>query len=167
RHTRFSRDWSSDVCSSDLQKTIGESNVLISELDKYASDSTEKLEFFPEVVLKPDSAEKVSKIVAYCYRELLPITPRGAGTGLTGGSLAVKGGVLISLEKLNKLIEIDEENFQVKVDAGVINYKLQEALAEKNLFYPPDPSSWQSSFIGGNISTNAGGIKAVKYGVTS
>ncbi|MGB6084930.1 FAD-binding oxidoreductase [Moheibacter sp.] len=150
-----------------FRKTIGENNVMISELEKYASDSTEKLEFFPEVVLKPDSAEKVSKIVAYCYRELLPITPRGAGTGLTGGSLAVKGGVLISLEKLNQLIEIDQDNFQVKVDAGVINYKLQEALAEKNLFYPPDPSSWQSSFIGGNISTNAGGIKAVKYGVTS
>ncbi len=150
-----------------FRKTIGEKNVLTSQIETYASDSTERLKFFPEVVLKPDSTEKVSKIVAHCYRELIPITPRGAGTGLTGGSLAIKGGVLISLEKLNKLIEIDKKNFQVKVEAGVINYKLQEALAEKNLFYPPDPSSWQSSFIGGNISTNAGGIKAVKYGVTS
>lgn len=150
-----------------FQKTIGSENVLLSDFVHYASDSTEKLQFFPDVVLKPDSAEKIAEIVKYCNRELLPVTPRGAGTGLTGGALPVKGGVLLSIEKLNKGIEIDEENFQVKVDAGVINYHLQQALSEKNLFYPPDPSSWQSSFIGGNISTNAGGIKAVKYGVTS
>lgn len=150
-----------------FRTTIGENNVLTADLDVYASDSTEKLQFFPDVVLKPNSAEEISKIVKYCNRNLLPVTPRGAGTGLAGGALPVKGGVLLSIEKLNRLIEIDEENFQVKVDAGIINYQLQQALAEKKLFYPPDPSSWQSSFIGGNISTNAGGIKAVKYGVTA
>ncbi|MDD3459269.1 MAG: FAD-binding protein, partial [Weeksellaceae bacterium] len=78
----------------------------------------------------------------------------------------VKGGVMISVERLNKTIEIDDKNFLVKVDAGVINYDLQQALSKKNLFYPPDPSSWQSSFIGGNVATNAGGSRAVKYGVT-
>lgn len=150
-----------------FRTTIGENNILTADLDVYASDSTEKLQFFPDVVLKPNSAEEISKIVKYCNRNLLPVTPRGAGTGLAGGALPVKGGILLSIEKLNRLIEIDEENFQVKVDAGIINYQLQQALAEKKLFYPPDPSSWQSSFIGGNISTNAGGIKAVKYGVTA
>lgn len=150
-----------------FQKTIGEKNVLLSDFDHYASDSTEKLQFFPDVVLKPDSSEQIAEIVKYCNQELLPITPRGAGTGLAGGALPVKGGVLLSIEKLNKRMEIDVENFQVKLDSGVINYHLQQALSEKNLFYPPDPSSWQSSFIGGNIATNAGGSKAVKYGVTS
>jgi len=150
-----------------FQNLIGKENVLLSDFEDYASDSTEKLQFFPDVVLKPKTAEEISGIVKYCNKELLPITPRGAGTGLAGGALPIKGGVLLSIEKLNRLIEIDERNFQVKVDAGVINYNLQKALEEKNLFYPPDPSSWQSSLIGGNISTNAGGIKAVKYGVTA
>ena len=150
-----------------FQKTIGVENVLLSDFDKYTSDATEKLAFFPDVVLIPNSAEEISKIVKFCNENLLPITPRGAGTGLAGGALPTKGGVVISVEKLNQIIEIDEKNFQVKVEAGVINYNLQQALAEKNLFYPPDPSSWQSSLIGGNIATNAGGPKAVKYGVTS
>lgn len=150
-----------------FQNLIGSKNVLLSDLDKYASDATEKLVFFPDVVLKPNSAEEISKIVTFCNENLLPITPRGAGTGLAGGALPIKGGVVISVENLNQIIKIDEKNFQVKVDAGVINFNLQQALSEKNLFYPPDPSSWQSSLIGGNIATNAGGPKAVKYGVTS
>lgn len=150
-----------------FQKTIGEKNVLLSDFDQYASDSTERLQFFPDVVLKPDSAEKIAEVVKYCNQELLPITPRGAGTGLAGGALPIKGGVVLSVEKLDQILKIDEENFQVTVEAGVINYNLQKKLAEKDLFYPPDPSSWQSSFIGGNIATNAGGPKAVKYGVTA
>jgi len=150
-----------------FRKTIGKDNVLIADLDVYASDSTERLQFFPDVVLKPDSAEEISEIVKYCHENLLPVTPRGAGTGLAGGALPIKGGVVLSVEKLNRILEIDEQNFQVTVEAGVINYNLQQALAEKDLFYPPDPSSWQSSFIGGNIATNAGGPRAVKYGVTS
>ncbi len=150
-----------------FQNLIGKEQVLLSDIEVYASDSTEKLRFFPDVVLKPTSTKEVSEIVKYCNENLLPVTPRGAGTGLAGGSLPVKGGILLSLEKLNQIIEIDEKNFQVTVEAGVINYNLQQALGKKNLFYPPDPSSWQSSFIGGNISTNAGGPKAVKYGVTA
>lgn len=150
-----------------FRKTIGESNVLISSLEAYASDSTEKLQFFPDVVLKPGSAAEVSEILGYCNREFLPVTPRGAGTGLAGGALPVKGGILLSVEKLNKILRIDEENFQATVEAGVVNYELQQALFLKNLFFPPDPSSWQTSFIGGNIATNAGGPKAVKYGVTA
>lgn len=150
-----------------FQNLIGKENTLLSGFEIYASDSTEELEFFPDIVLKPNSAEEISRIIKYCNENLLPVTPRGAGTGLTGGSLAVKGGVVLSVEKLNQILEIDEKNFQVTVEAGVINFILQEKLAQRNLFFPPDPSSWQSSFIGGNIATNAGGPKAVKYGVTS
>src|SRR5690606_27480951 len=106
-------------------------------------------------------------ILRYCYENLLPITPRGAGTGLAGGALPIKGGVVISLERMNQILEIDEKNFQVTTEAGVINYVLQQAVGEKGMFYPPDPNSWESSFIGGNIATNAGGMSAVKYGVTA
>lgn len=150
-----------------FKEVVTEKYVLISDFESYSFDATENLQFYPDIVLKPGTAEEVSKIVKYCNQNLLPITPRGAGTGLAGGALAVNGGVVLSMERLNKILEIDENNFQVQLEAGVINYDLQQALSEVNLFYPPDPSSWQSSFIGGNIGTNAGGPKAVKYGVTS
>lgn len=150
-----------------FRNLIGKENVLTSDLELYASDETEKLQFFPDIVLKPKTAEEISKIAKYCNQELLPITPRGAGTGLAGGALPIKGGVLLSVERMNQILEIDTQNFQVIVEAGVINFHLQHALFQHNLFFPPDPSSWQSSFIGGNIATNAGGPKAVKYGVTS
>lgn len=150
-----------------FQDLIGNDNVLTSGMDAYASDSTEKLQFFPDIVLKPQTAEEVSQIVSYCNVQLLPITPRGAGTGLSGGALPLKGGVLLSVERMNKILNVDTKNFQVTVESGVINYNLQQELFHYNLFFPPDPSSWQSSFIGGNIATNAGGPKAVKYGVTA
>ncbi|SMC88718.1 FAD-binding oxidoreductase [Moheibacter sediminis] len=150
-----------------FRNLIGTENVLISDFEIYASDATEKLEFFPDIVLKPHTSEEISEIVKYCHKELLPITPRGAGTGLAGGALPVKGGVLLSVERMHKILDIDTKNFQVTVEAGVINFNLQQALFQHNLFFPPDPSSWQSSLIGGNIATNAGGPKAVKYGVTS
>lgn len=150
-----------------FKEVVTEKYVLISDFESYSFDATENLQFYPDIVLKPGTAEEVSEIVKYCNQNLLPITPRGAGTGLAGGALAVNGGVVLSMERLNKILEIDENNFQVQLEAGVINYDLQQALSEVNLFYPPDPSSWQSSFIGGNIGTNAGGPKAVKYGVTS
>src|SRR5690606_18486340 len=151
----------------DFKKIVGEHFFDDTAIVYYASDAIEQLKFFPYVVLKLSTAKEVSQIVKYCNENSLPITPRGAGTGLSGGALPIKGGVVISLERMNKILSIDEKNFQVKLEAGVINYDLQLALSEINLFYPPDPSSWQSSFIGGNIMTNAGGARAVKYGVTS
>lgn len=150
-----------------FKNIVGVDNALTSELENYTRDTTEELQFFPDIVLKPATTEEVAGIVSYCNENLLPITPRGAGTGLAGGALPVKGGVVLSLERMNKISEIDEKNFLVTVEAGVINFELQEKLEPFGLFYPPDPSSWQSSFIGGNIATNAGGSKAVKYGVTS
>lgn len=134
-------------------------------LVKYSHDETEDLRFLPEVVLKPSSTLQVSSILRYCNEHRIPVTPRGAGTGLSGGALPVFGGVIISSEKLNRILFIDERNHQVTVEPGVITQVLQDAVKEKGLFYPPDPASKGSCFIGGNIAENSGGPKAVKYGV--
>ena len=136
-------------------------------LRRYAQDETEDLLFEPEVVLKPDTVEQVSEILKICNRERIPVTPRGAGTGLSGGALPAYGGVSLSMERFNRILEIDERNLQATVEPGVINQVFQEAVREKGLFYPPDPSSWGTCFLGGNLALNAGGPKAVKYGVTN
>ncbi len=133
----------------------------------YSHDASENLYFEPDVVAIPNNTEEVQQLVQYCNQYSIPIFPRGAGTGLTGGSLANQSGLMLSLEKLNSIIAVDKENFLITVESGVINYHIQEELKKYNLFYPPDPSSWQSCFIGGNIATNAGGPRAVKYGVTA
>jgi len=135
-------------------------------LKKYSHDETEDLSFLPNVVLKPEDTKQVSQILKYCNENKIPVTPSGARTGLSGGALPINGGVALSLEKMNSIVEIDEKNLQATVEPGVINQVFQEAVKGKGLFYPPDPSSWGSSFLGGNVSTNAGGPKAVKYGVT-
>lgn len=150
-----------------FQQIIGEANVLTNDeaLEKYASDATERLHFLPHVVLKPKTAQEISEILKICNEHLIPVTPRGGGTGLSGGALAYKGGVLLSLERMNRIIEIDERNLQVTVEPGVITEVLQNAVKQKGLFFPPDPASKGSCFIGGNIAQNSGGPKAVKYGV--
>jgi glycolate oxidase len=149
-------------------KLILNNRVIVenSEKEKYSSDYTEDLKFVPSVVLLPENTEEVSQIMSYCYAENLPISPAGALTGLSGGALANHYGVLLSTEKMNRIIDIDEKNLQVTTQPGVITQVLQEAVKEKGLFYPPDPSSKGSCFIGGNVAENAGGPKAVKYGVT-
>lgn len=133
----------------------------------YSYDHTENLKFLPSIVLKPKTVEQISQIVQYCNQHKIPITPRAGGTGQMGGALPIHAGVIISIEKLNKILDIDTQNFQATVEAGVINFHLQQALEPLGFLYGPDPSSWGSSFIGGNIATNAGGLRAVKYGVTS
>lgn len=133
---------------------------------EYGHDETEDLNFPPSAVLKPTSVEEVSKIMHYCYENKIPVSPAGARTGLSGGALPTHGGILISMEKFNRILEIDENNHQVTTEPGVITQVLQEAVKEKGLFYPPDPASKGSCFIGGNVSENSGGPKAVKYGVT-
>lgn len=150
-----------------LQEAIGNDKVL-TELDKmagYDHDETEDLSFFPEVVVKPASPEEISAIMRICHEENVPVTPRGAGTGLSGGALPIYGGVVLSMERFNRILNIDERNLQAWVEPGVITQVLQDAVKEKNLFYPPDPSSRGTCFIGGNIAENSGGPKAVKYGV--
>ncbi|MBM3186197.1 MAG: FAD-binding protein, partial [Bacteroidetes bacterium] len=133
---------------------------------EYGHDETEDLNFPPSAVLKPNSVDEVSKIMRYCHDNEIPVSPAGARTGLSGGALPTHRGILISMEKLNRILEIDENNHQVTTEPGVITQVLQEAVKEKGLFYPPDPASKGSCFIGGNVSENSGGPKAVKYGVT-
>ncbi len=151
----------------DFKRIVGEQFVFIDteSKNKYAHDETENLHFLPDIIIKPRTTEEISAVMKICNAHKIPVTPRGAGTGLTGGALAHKGGVLISFERMNSIIDIDERNLQITTEPGVITEVLQNAVKEKGLFYPPDPSSKGSCFIGGNIAENSGGPKAVKYGV--
>ncbi|MEP7254338.1 MAG: FAD-linked oxidase C-terminal domain-containing protein [Ferruginibacter sp.] len=150
-----------------FKKIVGEGYVFADDesLNNYAHDETENLHFLPDIVIKPRSANEISDIMRLCNEHKIPVTPRGAGTGLSGGALPHLGGVLLSMERMNSILEIDERNLQVTTEPGVITEVLQNAVKEKGLFYPPDPSSRGSCFIGGNIAENSGGPKAVKYGV--
>ncbi len=150
-----------------FKSIVGDSFVFADEetLNNYAHDETENLHYLPEVVIKPRTAEEISAILKICNEDRIPVTPRGAGTGLSGGALPHLGGVLLSTERMNSILEIDERNLQITTEPGVITEVLQNAVKEKKLFYPPDPSSRGSCFIGGNIAENSGGPKAVKYGV--
>lgn len=152
----------------EFRRICGEAYVFTDDesVARYGSDETEDLHFSPEVVLKPATAEEISAILAYCNLHLIPVTPRGGGTGLSGGALPVLGGVVLGMERFNQILLIDEQNQQAIVQPGVITQVLQEACVERNLYYPPDPSSRGSCFIGGNLAENAGGPRAVKYGVT-
>jgi glycolate oxidase len=134
-------------------------------LDPFAHDETENLYFLPEMVIRPRAATEISEILKICNHHHIPVTPRGAGTGLSGGALAHKGGVLLCFDRMNEILFIDEQNLQVTTEPGVITELLQDTLKARGLFYPPDPSSRGSCFIGGNIAENSGGPKAVKYGV--
>lgn len=151
----------------DFKAICGEENIIIDPNDmfRYGHDETENLNFLPDVVLKPRTASEISQIIVICNKYRIPVTPRGAGTGLSGGALPHLGGVVISTERMNSILEIDERNLQVTTEPGVITEVLQDAVKEKGLFYPPDPSSRGSCFIGGNIAENSGGPKALKYGV--
>jgi glycolate oxidase len=151
-----------------LSSIVGKDNIYTDHehLMKYASDETENLVYMPQAAVKPANREEVAAIMKFCNEYRIPLTPRGAGTGLSGGALPVHGGVVLSTERFNRIIEIDERNLQATVEPGVINEVFQNAVAEKGLFYPPDPASKGSCFMGGNISENSGGPKCVKYGVT-
>ena len=145
-----------------LQNAVVSPDILF----EYGHDETEDLNFPPAIVLKPTTVEEIASIMRYCHEHAIPVTPAGARTGLSGGALPIHGGVLLSMEKFNRILEIDEKNHQVTTEPGVITQVLQNAVKEKGLFYPPDPASKGSCFIGGNVSENSGGPKAVKYGVT-
>lgn len=135
------------------------------DLQRCGSDHTEDFVYLPEVVLQPCTVAAVSSIMKYCNQQHIPVTPRGAGTGLSGGALPVHGGVSVDMRRFNKILNVDKKNFQVTTEPGVITQELQEHLEREGLFYPPDPASKGSCFIGGNISENSGGPRAVKYGV--
>src|SRR5688572_20877701 len=153
---------------SEFEGIVGKENVLVDPEKRYAysHDETEDYSFLPDVVLKPGTPDEISSILKLCHKHVIPVTPRGAGTGLSGGALPIQKGVSLSMERFNKIISIDELNLQATVETGVITEVFQNAVKEKNLFYPPDPASRGSCFIGGNVAENSGGPKAVKYGVT-
>ena len=151
-----------------FKNIVGDNNVFDDKahLLAYSYDAT-KSHYEPDAVVFPRNEEDISKILTYCNTNKIIITPRGAGSGFTGGALPANGGIILALEKhMNKILEIDMENLVAVVQPGVINMDLQRAVEAKGLFYPPDPASQDYSTLGGNVSENAGGMRAAKYGIT-
>lgn len=135
-------------------------------LRAYAYDATRQ-KFLPDCVIYPRNEEEIAKILLYCSTHKIPVVPRGAGSGMSGGALCVSGGVVLAMEKyFHQILEIDTKNMLARVQPGVINKDFQKAVQELGLFYPPDPASQDFSTLGGNVSENAGGMRAVKYGIT-
>ncbi len=151
-----------------LRAIAGADHVLADReaMEKYSHDETEDLVCWPEVVVRPRTAEEVSRVLALATRERVPVTPRGAGTGLSGGALAVHGGIVLSVERMDSILEIDRENLFAVVEPGVITQRFQEEVEKVGLFYAPDPASRGSCLLGGNVAHGSGGPRAVKYGVT-
>jgi glycolate oxidase subunit GlcD len=151
-----------------LKNIVGSSFVFTDEDTRkdYGHDETEDYNFPPHVVVKPANTLEISAIMKLANANAIPVVPIGGRTGLSGGVLSIYGGIGLSMERLNKILSIDEQNLQVITEPAVITQVLKEAVLEKGLFYPVDPSSMGSCFIGGNIAENSGGARAVKYGVT-
>ena len=151
-----------------LQSITAESRVFSGEAinDDFSHDEmTEYGKFRPEVVVEAISTQEVSLIMEYAWEHSIPVTPRGSGTGLCGGAVAIHGGIMLSLTKMNRILEIDEDNLMARVEAGVLLMDFAKATTAQGLLYPPDPGE-KSATMGGNVMTNAGGMRAVKYGVT-
>ena len=151
-----------------LEKIVGPTYVFAdaATLEAYSHDETENLTFAPHVVVKPGNSLEISMIMIEANQNLIPVTVRGGGTGLSGSALPVKGGILISMERFSKILEIDIKNHQVTAEPGVITEVLQQAVAAYGLFYPVDPASKGSCTLGGNLAQSSGGPRAVKYGTT-
>ena len=150
-----------------LEALVGPEHVLTSSEHRltYGKDQTLDWVYPPAAVVRPANAQEVSAVLRWAYAQNIPVTPRGAGTGLAGGALPVTGGLVVSTERLNQILDLDVANLQVTTEPGVLTQVLQETVEAQGLYYPPDPSSRGSSYIGGNVATNAGGPRAVKYGV--
>ncbi|MDR2519349.1 MAG: FAD-binding oxidoreductase, partial [Spirochaetaceae bacterium] len=153
-----------------LKNIVGKGSVFTDEdkLEAYSHDETDAEEYghAPEAVVLPGSTAQVAQVVRLANKELIPITPRGAGSGLSGGAIPEQGGIVISLEKMNKLLELDKANMVAVVEAGIVTNDLANTVQAEGLFFAGYPMSLQTCVIGGNIAENAGGGKAVKYGVT-
>jgi len=151
-----------------LKKIVGVEDVKTDKihLRAYSYDAT-KEHYYPEAIVFPENEEEVSKVLKYCNDNKISVIPRGAGSGFTGGALPVNGGIVLAVEKyMNKILEIDEKDMVAVVQPGVVNAHLQKEVEKRGLFYPPDPASMDYSTIGGNVSENAGGMRAAKYGLT-
>ncbi len=150
-----------------LMTIVGRDNVLTSKADRicYSYDATQQ-SFLPDAVVHPGSTDEISQIMKLANRERISVFPRGAGSGFTGGSLPTTGGIVLCTERMDKILEIDEENLVATVEPGVITEQFQKAVEKVGLFYPPDPASLKFSTLGGNVAECAGGPRCVKYGVT-
>ena len=155
-----------------IRAIVGSVNALDSDIDcfSYSYDAS----FMPllpahkpDLVVRPLTTEEVARVMAIAYEQGIPVTARGAATGRTGGCVPLRGGISLVLDRMIKIIELDEKNMIVTAEAGVHTFDLYTRCAAQGLFYPPDPASWKTSTIGGNVAENAGGMRAVKYGVTS
>lgn len=150
-----------------LEDVVGKENVLTSKEDLicYSYDAQLK-ESLPDAVVIPEDKRQIAEVLKYANKESIPVIPRGAGTGLAGGSVPVAGGIVLLLKKLDRIIDIDKDNLLAVVEPGVVTGELQSRVDELGLMYPPYPSSYKTSTIGGNVATNAGGLRGLKYGVT-
>ncbi len=152
----------------ELAKIVGRDDVLsdLKDLIAYSYDATPRQEM-PEVIVFPRGTAEVSAVMKAAHREKIPVVARGAGTNLSGGTIPIKGGIILETSRMNRILEIDTANRRTVVEPGVVNLDLQNALAPLGFFYPPDPASQKSSTLGGNIGENAGGPLCLRYGVTS
>ena len=150
-----------------LKDIVGEENVILSEEERYcySYDST-RLEYMPDVVVKVRNTQQISEIFKYASAEKIPVTPRGAATGLSGGCLAMEGGILLLMVEMDKILDINPVDLLIDVEVGIITVDVDKEANKHGLFYPPDPGSLKYSTIGGNIAENAGGLRGLKYGVT-
>ncbi|KAB3526766.1 FAD-binding oxidoreductase [Alkaliphilus serpentinus] len=150
-----------------LKAIVGEDKIYVGEdiNEDFSHDELASVKRMPEVLVEAKTTEEVSQIMKYAYDNNIPVTPRGQGTGLVGGSVALHGGIMLNMSKMNKILEIDEENLTLTVEPGVLLMEINKYVETFDLFYPPDPGE-KSATIAGNINTNAGGMRAVKYGVT-
>lgn len=157
-----------DEVQNKLTEIVGKEYIFSDDynLDIYSKDYTEDFRFKPEVIVKPRTTQEISQIIKLANEFSIPVYPRGGGTGLSGGALAIFGGICLSMENFKKIIEIDDVNFQAVVEPGVITQIFQDECEKKDMYYPPDPASRGSCTLGGNLAECAGGPRAVKYGVT-
>jgi glycolate oxidase len=152
----------------ELAKIVGREDILFSKKDllAYSYDATQQQEM-PEAIVFPSSTAEVSAVMKAAHREQIPIVPRGAGTGISGGTVPIRGGLILELSRMNSILGMDTANRRAVVGPGVVNLDLQDALAPLGFIYPPDPASQKSCTMGGNIGENAGGPLCLRYGVTS
>ncbi len=151
-----------------LEQAVGVDGVIAQgpDLDRYGRDESEDLRVKPEVVVRPRTTEQVSRVMALAHAARVPVTPRAGGTGLSGGAIPVHRGITLSVDRMDRILEIDEDNLMAVVQPGVVTERFQDEVERRGLYYPPDPASRGSCTIGGNVAENAGGPRCVKYGLT-
>jgi len=158
----------SKTITDEFRTIVGDANVMTSEVGRqsYAYDAAVLEPEIPAAVVRPSSGEEIGRIIAVCNDNTIPVTVRGAGTNLSGGTIPLKNGIVLLTNRMNKIIELNEEDMYVRVEPGVVTAQLAAQAASQGLFYPPDPGSQAVSTLGGNVAENAGGLRGLKYGVT-